>query len=292
MKSAASLFRALPTAALLVLSLGANAWAASLPLGEGYVDIEESTPDVRVHVWETEDSMRSAVLAVESKTGVVAVESPSFVKDFPIWRDYLTKLGKPLAALLVSSHPGSGSAWYGDAPTLATEVGREAITSGSPRAIADGLKAGYGDAFEAQFLTIEKTLPKDAPVDIAGIRVIAHDASDGTIFVFPALKTAYIHMLSHDYHSILPGKAAAEGYIADLEYLKRSGVKRICSSHHEPEDASVIDAKIAYVRDVIRAAESSKTADDFKAAVKAQHPSLKGDAYLDMTAAGFFPAKH
>ena len=39
-----------------------------------------------------------------------------------------------------------------------------------------------------------------------------------------------------------------------------------------------------------KAAEKAQTADEFKAAVKAEYPSYKRDQYLDMTAAGFFPA--
>ena len=263
-------------------------------LGAGLVAVEPvaAATDLKIHTWETEDPMRTAVIAIETKNALVGVEGPAFKNDFALWKDYLAKTGKPLTALLLSSHPGEGSGWYGKAETLATEAGKASMTNGPVRAMMTNLKTSFGADFEADFMPVMKTLPKDQPVDVAGLRVIAHDAHDGTIFVFPDLKVAYMHMFSRDFHSILPGKAVAEGFIADLEYVKNAGVTRILTSHHEPEDASAIDEKLEYVRFVIKAADEAKDAAAFKAAVKAKYPTNNGDHYLDWSAAGFFPAKN
>lgn len=283
----------LRTLPLLLAGLFACAGSQAAPLGAGNVSIEavKGADDVKIHAWETEDPMRSAVIAIEGQNAILAIESPAFRDDFPLWRDYLTKTGKPVEALLLSSHPGDGSGWYGKAKPMATAAAEKSIQSGPVAAMVKSLRQGFGETFDDVAVKNIETLEKDVPQEVAGFTVIAHDASDGTLFVFPKLKVAYIHMLSADYHSILPGKAAAQGYIADLEYLKKSGVERIYTSHHEPESADAIDTKLAYVRFVIQATEKAQTADEFKAAVKAEYPSYKRDQYLDMTAAGFFPAK-
>lgn len=108
---------------------------STTPLGTGEVSVFTFDGGVKIHNFNTKDVMEDNAFVVESKTGLVAVESLAFKKDFPFWGDYLKKLGKPLQAVLISNHPNNAAAWAGDAPVYVSEEAWKAMHSGSTKGI-------------------------------------------------------------------------------------------------------------------------------------------------------------
>lgn len=283
------------TTALAVSAFGAmgSAYAASVesaPLGKGTVEVKTFDTGLKIHAFLTNDPMADAAYVVETKEDLIGFEAPAFAGDFPVWKDYIAKLQKPLKAVFISNHPSEGGNWYGEAEVVSTERARTAMASGSTKAIAQGLVPVFGKDFDATFAEIDRTVPEGATT-MAGVSFELRPDGDGFVVVFPKEKAAILHMLGADCHSIVPGAAAADGMIAVLKDLQATGVTTIYTTHHAPEGADAIPVKIRYLEDVKRIGSEAKSAEAFKAEVVKAWPDLAAPAYLDMTAGAFFPAK-
>lgn len=268
----------------------AAASVSSVPLGKGTVDVRTYETGVTIHAYLTNDAMADSAFIVETQEGLVGFESPAFVSDIPLWKDYVAKLGKPLKALFLSNHPSDGKEWYGDAEVLTTARSQKAMKEGSTKAIVDGLAPAFGESFDAKFAAIDRVVP-EGTMTMAGVTFEIRPDGDGFLVHFPAEKAAILHMLGADTHSIVPGAAAADAMTAVLEGLRKDGVTTLYSAHHAPEEAEALATKIRYLESVKRLAAESKTADEFKAKINVAWPGLAVPAYLDMTAGAFFPTK-
>lgn len=263
---------------------------STTPLGTGEVSVFTFDGGVKIHNFNTKDVMEDNAFVVESKTGLVAVESLAFKKDFPFWGDYLKKLGKPLQAVLISNHPNNAAAWAGDAPVYVSEEAWKAMHSGSTKGIMTGLSKAYGPDFDTALPAAPKMLSLGEHV-FEGVRIDVRTDGDGNEFLFPDLKAAYIHMMGSECHSIVGGAAHADALIGQLEALKKEGVTLLFTSHWQPEGVKAMDEKIAYLRALKATAANARSKDEFIAAMKKAYPKYQGEHYLDMTAGFFFPMK-
>ncbi|MDO5532284.1 hypothetical protein [Sutterella sp.] len=264
--------------------------AEKAPLGKGEVSVFTFADGVKIHNWNTGDALGDNLAAVETKTGVFAIESAAFRPDFPVWGEYLRKLGKPLTAAILSNHPNNADAWAGGAPVLVADASWKAMQSGGIKGIMTGLEQAFGKDFDVTLPAAPQTLNLGDNV-FEGVKVTVTQDGDGTELVLPAQKTAYIHMMGSTCHSIIAGAAHADYQIAQLERLQKAGIELVLTGHWVPEGADAMAAKIAYLKDIKAIAAASRDKAAFVAAVKAKYPKYVGDNYLDMTAGFFFPAK-
>lgn len=260
------------------------------PLGAGEVAVFAFDNGVRIHNFSTKDPLADNAFVVEAKSGLFAVESLAFKKDFPVWGEYVKKLGKPLHAVLLSNHPNNAAAWAGNVPVYVSEGAWKSMTKGSTKDITTGLEKAFGPDFDATLPKAPKMLSLGEHI-FDGVKVDVRADGDGNEFLFPDLKAAYIHMMGSGAHSIVGGAAHADILIGQLERLKKEGVELLFTSHWAPEGVAAMDKKIAYLRKLKATAAKSKSREEFVAAMKAAYPKLLGENYLEMTAGFFFPAK-
>ena len=69
-----------------------------------------------------------------------------------------------------------------------------------------------------------------------------------------------------------------------LKEYQAAGYAMILTSHGGPEGQDAVAEKIAYLNKTKEIMQQSKTADEFKANMKAAFPAYNGENYLDMTA--------
>lgn len=239
-----------------------------------------------LHVWLTGDAMNDACFLFETDAGLVGLESPPFRADVAAWRDYVAARGKPLTDVLIDAHPAGGR-WFGAAVSHATAGARAAIESGPTRALTLSLAKAFGPDFDADLAPIDRTLAS-GPGVIGGISLEVED--DGIVYDLGLPKDGiiYTHMLGADTHSLFAGRAAMDHMLQRLESLRASGWRLILSGHHAPEDQADVAAKIAYVETVRGIADQSRNRQDFMQRVKRAFPALKGENYLEMSAASLF----
>ena len=110
------------------------------------------------------------------------------------------------------------------------------------------------------------------------------------IFI-PEINVVYTHMLGHDVHSIVAGKAHADALISVLESYIQKKIGLVLTSHYVVENLDDVKMKIEYLKGLKNIAIKNADAIAFKAAVQSAYPKYSGLNYLDMSAGMFFPGK-
>ena len=240
---------------------------------------------IKLHAISTKDVLADECFVLESKEGLVLLESSAFKANVQEVNDYIKSLNKPLKGIFLSYHSNGYNA-YGNAPIYATEA---AVASwgenGGVKALTDNFVQVFGDAVDTnlpQKATIVKT---GDTVKVAGIefRILPTMDEDYSLEI-PAINAVYRHMLGSDVHNILPSLAYIEGEIADMKAYQKKGYGLILTSHYVPEGQAAVTAKLAYLEKVKKLALANKDKESFVAAVKAAFPNYQGENYLQMTA--------
>ncbi len=240
---------------------------------------------IKLHAFSTKDVLADECFVLESKEGLVLLESTAFKANVQEVNDYIKSLNKPLKGIFLSYH-SNGYNSYGNAPIYATEA---AVASwgekGGVKALTDNFVQVFGDAVDTnlpQKATIVKT---GDTVKVAGIefRILPTMDEDYSLEI-PAINAVYRHMLGSDVHNILPSLAYIDGEIADMKSYQKKGYGLILTSHYVPEGQEAVTAKLAYLEKVKELALANKDKDSFLAAVKAAFPNYQGENYLQLTA--------
>lgn len=171
------------------------------------------------------------------------------------WKDYVESLGKPMNDIFIVCHP-AGASYIKGMNVYGTEGAQKSIVSGSTGATTQGLFAAFGDDF--------------------------HGGDDTA--AIPSLNVVYTHMLGKTTHSILTSAAHIEAFLQMLKEYQAAGYAMILTSHGGPEGQNAVAEKISYLNKTKEIMQQSKTADEFKANMKAAFPAYDGENYLDMTA--------
>lgn len=98
------------------------------------------------------------------------------------------------------------------------------------------------------------------------------------------MNVVYTHMLGKTTHSILTSAAHIEAFLQMLKEYQAAGYAMILTLHGGPEGQDTVAEKISYLNKTKEIMQQSKTADEFKANMKAAFPAYDGENYLDMTA--------
>lgn len=240
---------------------------------------------IKLHAINTQDVLADECFVLESKEGLVLLESSAFKANVQEVNDYIKSLNKPLKGIFLSYHSNGYNA-YANAPIYATEA---AVASwgekGGVKALTDNFVQVFGD-------TVDTNLPQKATivktgdtVKVAGIefRILPTMDEDYSLEI-PAVNAVYRHMLGSDVHNILPSLAYIDGEIADMKDYQQKGYDLILTSHYVPEGQEAVATKLAYLEKVKELALANKDKESFVAAVKAVFPNYQGENYLQMTA--------
>ncbi|MCR5177069.1 MAG: hypothetical protein K6C05_09510 [Anaerovibrio sp.] len=240
---------------------------------------------IKLHAINTKDVLADECYVLESKDGLVLLESSAFKANVQEINDYIKSLNKPLEGIFLSYHSNGYNA-YGNAPIYATE---SAVASwgdnGGVKVLTDNFVQVFGDAVDTnlpQQATIVKT---GDTVTVAGIdfRILPTMDEDYSLEI-PAINTVYRHMLGSDVHNILPNIAYIDGEIADMKAYQKKGYELILTSHYVPEGQEAVATKLSYLEKVKELALANKDKADFITAMKSAFPNYLGDNYLQMTA--------
>lgn len=156
-----------------------------------------------------------------------------------------------------------------------------------------GMVDGFGQAFGAAFDTSMHTVTNvidPGKLEIAGFSLNIVPTRDAFDIEIPELTATYIHMLGHDYHSIVAGDADVDNQIVRLNEILASGTDVILSSHHTPENSMDLRTKLDYLHTLKTLAARNHSADALKRMMQQRFPTYEGENYLDMTVGMFFPA--
>lgn len=264
-----------------------------VPVGNGEVTVTEYG-DVNLHAFRTADPLTDEAYALESKDGVVLIEGAILKSDIQAWKDYVDRLGKPVAGAFFSDHPnGYDILGY---PIYTTDKALQNWQpGGSIYGISGGLVKAFGDTAASALPApseIAHVVKEGETVQLAGIelRVLATD-DEGFELEIPALHAVYRHMMGSHVHSILGSRDFIAQEIEEMKAYQKAGYTLILTSHYIPEGREAVATKLAYLEKAQELAEAYKDGESFKAAMLAAFPDYEGAKYLDMTTNALYPVK-
>lgn len=165
-----------------------------------------------------------------------------------------------------------------------TEGAQKSIVSGSTGATTQGLFAAFGADFHGGDDTAAITDTVSGKVQLAGVDFEVIDRGESYDLAIPSMNVVYTHMLGKTTHSILTSAAHIEAFLQMLKEYQAASYAMILTSHGSPEGQDAVAEKISYLKKTKEIMQQSKTADEFKANMKAAFPAYDGENYLDMTA--------
>lgn len=186
-----------------------------------------------------------------------------------------------LSAAMIFSVMGAGSAGAAPAKAVPTE---SHIT----------LKSGSVNVYDYGGVKLHAYFTNDPLADVAyivegkkalaGVDFEVIDRGESYDLAIPSINVIYTHMLGKTTHSILTSAAHIEAFLQMLKEYQAAGYAMILTSHGGPEGQDAVAEKISYLNNTKEIMQQSKTADKFKANMKAAFPDYDGENYLDMTA--------
>ncbi len=260
----------------------------TVKLEHGTVEIFERG-DVRVHAYITHDAIDDVCLVLEHAGQAAVIELPPFKENIAELERYIAGLGVKTVAKIVDYH-AAGDTFMHDVPAYSTEEANEYNTTGGGAGLIKGFISSFGAGFDSSVRLGEKIL-KAGKTQIAGIEMEILPNSEAFEIAIPSIKTVYMHMLGHDCHSIVPGKAGSEAMAANLQGYLDQGYELFLSAHYAPEGREDVETKIRYLRRENEIAAASKDAADFTAKMKAEFPGYSGENYLGISAGIYFPSQ-
>ncbi len=260
----------------------------TIDLAKGQVRVYDRG-NMRLHAYQTHDLIDDEVFVVEKGGRAVIIEYPCFFDNIDELTQYLVDNDVTVEGILASYHM-AGATFLPGVPVYATAQADRYGHEGGGKALIDNFTAAFGDAFDNSLPIVTNEL-ETGSVEIAGITFNILPNDEAYDVEIPELNAVYLHMLGHDCHSIVPGLAAADAIIAQLEDFLRRGYDLVLTSHYVPEDLKDVQAKIDYLENLKNIATNSTDASSFKGAVEAAYPEYTGGNYLDMTAGFFFPER-
>ena len=257
-----------------------------IDLKKGFVDVYDFG-EIKLHSYQTNDLMYDESYILENSGNVLLVEFPAFYDNLGEFEEYVKGLNKNIVGKVFSDHPNGGTI-FKDIKGYASEGTIKSMKEGTINGLVTNFETAFEGNFASEYNEITDIL-KERQVNIGGfeLNITYHD--ENIEIEFPQIGCVYTHMLGHDCHSIVAGKAHANAIIEQLKGYKEKGYNLVLSSHYTPETLKDVDTKIAYLEELKVLSNDSTNINDFKDKVKQKYPEYSGLNYLDMTAGFFFP---
>ena len=254
-------------------------------LGKGEVDVYDFG-GIKLYAYKTNDFIDDEVFIVAKNGKAVIIEAPCFFDNEKELTEYLNAEKLETVGMLLAYHM-AGAQFLPGTKVYATKNADEYGHNGGGAALIKNFTGAFGDIFDSSVYTVTNYL-ENGKVNIGGIDFNITVTNEAFDIEIPEINVVYTHMLGHDCHSIVAGKAHAEAIEVELEKYINKGYTLVLTSHYTPEDINDVKLKISYLESLKRIASSCKTAGEFKEAVKDAYPEYSGENYLEMTAGFFF----
>lgn len=244
---------------------------------------------IKLYAYATNDPLSDECYALESKDGVVLLESTILHNNIQEWSQFVSQLQRPVVAELMAYHP-NGYAAYGKHPVYATE---QAVKNWQPGggiyAIVGNLDKAFGSATDLSMPDRAELLKEGQTIQLAGITFNILPAGDDAYSVeIPQIHAVYRHMMGSDVHNILISREQIAAEIQTMQGYQQKQYDLILTGHYKPEGQAAVAQKIGYLKKVQELAGTSPDRASFIQSVKEAFPNYQGDNYLDMTASFLF----
>lgn len=198
---------------------------------------------IRLHAYKTNDFIDNEVFIVEKSGKAVIIESPCFFDNNSELTEYLKDV--EVAGMLIAYH-GAGGTFLPDVPKYATANAVDYSENGGGKALITSFMNAFGDIFDKSVHKVTNIIG-EGKISIGGINFVITQTHEAFDIEIPEINAVYTHMLGHDCHSIVAGKAHADGIIAQLNGYIAKGYDLILTSHYTPEDLKDAQTKIDYL---------------------------------------------
>ncbi len=231
----------------------------------------------RLHVYYSNDVMADASYIVEGRDSLVTLEEPLFKDNAAEFGQYLSKIGKPVAARITDYHLGS----TGTNPMVMAEGMGKFTKEGAYAGMMSGFQKNFGDAMVDLPTGSVSEVPFGSSQVFAGVSFkFSHGASND----FPAAAiligntvclTHWAPTRSHINGLYASSAKAVDARIAELEQSLGTGAQLFAGSHGGVVKRADAQYRLKYMQNVRQLLKDKKTAADFAAALKKAYPELK-----------------
>ncbi len=291
MKNPKRILISLLTLALLGMGMSAMAEAAApqpdvKELGVGTMRVYDFG-DVKLHAYQTKDPIDDQSFLLETETGLIGIESPSFKDNLSEYADYITSLGKPLNNMLLAYHPAGADVYEGVNIVATATAQAAAQEGGSVKGLIDNFVQAFGDAFDGNIPAVTEVI-EPGTITLDGLELVITDAVDGFDIEIPSIHVVFTHMVGSKVHNILASVEQIDAMIAQMKHYQDEGAVLILTSHEVPETIEAAAAKIDYLEKTKELIAQSENAEQFTEAMNAAFPDYAGANYLGISAGMLF----
>lgn len=240
----------------------------------------------KVHVYQSNDTMRDASIVVEGNNGLVTLEPPLFKNADTEFNAYIDKLGKPVVRTIFDYHIGGTKNVNVTFPEgMIDYMGDESYDT-----MMKGFQQQYGDQLvkypelageEVAFGTTQQW----AGVDIKFDRSIFGGMPGADILI--GGKVFFSHSISGKAHASarsIRNAAAIDKQIEIAEKLANTGAEYFVSGHGGLLAESPANFMKAYYTTMKQKLQQSTNSEAFIAAMKQAYPDLQGEDGLTQVA--------
>lgn len=248
--------------------------------------------NAKLHVYYSNDVMADASYVVEGETGLVTIETPLFKSGLTEFNAYLSKLGKPVVAMIADYHVGG----TGNAKVIMAEGMGKFTTEGVYAAMMSGFRKNFGSSMvdlptgevEEVAFGSTKTLAgidfkftKGTSTDFPGAAILI----DGTAYL-----THWAPVKMHLNALQIPSRTAVSAELEALDNALESGARYFIGGHGGASDIDGVKFKISYLQTVEELMAKCPDAASFAESLTHAWPGLAGEDSVAGLAAALYPA--
>jgi hypothetical protein len=239
--------------------------------------------DINLHSYINNDPMSDAVTLLEKNGAGVVIDPPSFYDNIKEFSEYIDSLAGVMVHDVILDYHIAGGSFLPEARKWSTKRAEKFAHFGAGKDMVANFAKSFGKAFDHELPKVTAYIDSNE-ITLAGIKFLITDTDEAFDMEIPEINSVYIHILTHDAHSIVTNRDQAVNMINKLRSFISRGFDLIIGTHHAPETVEDAMAKVDYLEKLIELADSSKTATEFKDKMKKAYPDYGGEQYLDMTA--------
>lgn len=238
----------------------------------------------KFHVYDSGDAMGDASYIVEGEKELALLEVPLFKENASEFDAYVSKIGKPVVAVIADYHEGSRQK-----ANLYVAEGMKSFLVGP---IYGGMIAGFQKQWGDKMVTLPdvnsaKEVPFGKTVVLAGI---GFRFEKGASSDFPAASiliggkvylTHWAPSKAHPSPLQISSLAAIDAEIAAAKASLSSGAELFAGGHGGASMRDAVVFKISYLENLKRLASQAKDAKSLADALKRTYPNLAGESNVD-----------
>ncbi len=235
----------------------------------------------KLHVYDSGDVMGDASYIVEGEKELALLEVPLFKENASEFDAYVSKIGKPVVAVIADYHEG------------ARQKAKLYVAEGMKSFLVGPVYGGMIAGFQKQWGDRMVTLPDvDSAMEISFGKTVTLAGVDfrfekGASSDFPAASiliggkvymTHWAPSKSHPSLLQISSLAAIDAEIAAAKVSLSSGAELFVGGHGGAATKDAVEFKISYLENLKRLASQSKDAKSLADALKKAYPNLAGES--------------